>query len=378
MTGSVRKRGSTWYAYWFVTDPSTGKSRQRSKGGFKTKKAAQTHLNEVLGRILEGSWSPNTQISVKQLILDHWLPAIEDSRRPATIAQYRNVAKDWLIPHLGAAKATALTPADVKRMIVALQTVTSASGRKGLSPRSVQLAVTLLKASYSWALKARLLSFNPIAAVERPAVPSRAATAWSADEARTFLAATSKDRLAAAWALLLTRGLRRGELCGLQWDVIDLDAGTLQLRRSRIVIGGQAVEGDVKTAAGRRSIPLDEKLVKLLKSLKTRQGEERLAAGTAYSDGDFVICDELGRPYHPQTISSQFERYCQSTGLRRIRLHDLRHTAASLMLAAGEPVKVVQEMLGHSSPQITLAIYAHVMPGMSESAGKQMSNLLLA
>ncbi len=115
----------------------------------------------------------------------------------------------------------------------------------------------------------------------------------------------------------------------------------------------------------------------LLRTHKARQATAKLAAEGAYDESDWLVADELGAPFHPDTLSQQFEDKVNESGLRRIRLHDCRHTAASLMLANGEQVKVVSEMLGHSSPTITLAIYAHVMPGMAEEAGAALSASIL-
>ena len=122
---------------------------------------------------------------------------------------------------------------------------------------------------------------------------------------------------------------------------------------------------------------MDDTLVSLLRAQWATQAEEKLAAGEGYVDGGYLLADELGRPYHPDTISNWFEDAVKLAKLPRIRLHDTRHTAASLMLASGVPTKVVSEMLGHSSPTITLAIYAHVLPGMAEDAGAALSASLL-
>jgi len=200
---------------------------------------------------------------------------------------------------------------------------------------------------------------------------------WTADEARKFLAATKGDRLGFAWALLLTRGLRRGELCGLRWADVDLDGGVLIVNRTRVVVDGKTIDSTPKTAAGRRPVPLDASLVGIFRSHKARQARERLSAGEAYSDGDYLLANEIGEPYHPDTISQWFDDAIMASGLPRIRLHDSRHTAASLMLAAGVPTKVVSDLLGHASPTITLAIYAHTLPGMAQEAGERLSERLL-
>jgi integrase len=376
--GSIRQRGSTYTSYWDTTDPETGKRVQRSKGGFKTKKAAHAHLNEIMGSVQDGAWNPDRPITVRQLLEDHWLPAQRSRElRPATVEQYRNVVDAWIVPNIGGVRAAALTPAIVNEMTDTLRTATSSTGRQGLSPRSAQLSVGVLKAACVWAVANGLLGRNPIAGINRPRSSSTVMQAWTADQAAAFLQYVKDDRLAWAWSLFLTRGLRRGEVCGLRWTDVDLEAGTVRINRTRVTVNGKPVDSVPKTAAGRRSIPLDPGLVAILQAHSCRQAAEKLAAGAAYQDGGWLLSDELGRPVHPETLSGWFEERVAAAGLPRIRLHDTRHTAASLMLATGQPVKVVSEMLGHSSPTITLSIYAHVLPGMAEAAGAALSALVL-
>ena len=369
MTGFTRKRGRTWTAYWSSTDPGTGGRRQHTKGGFATRREAEEHLGRIIGAVQDGSWRPDRALTVRQLLDEHWLPA-QRSRglRATTLAQYGHVTASWLNPHLGAVKVAALTPAHVQHLSDELER---------LSPRSRQLAVGTLKSACAWAVSNGLIRRNPVAGVRRPRVEQTQVQPWTAEEARRFLTATAADRLGFAWALLLTRGLRRGELCGLRWSDVDLDGGTLHVTRARVVVDGQTVDSAPKTRAGRRMIPLDQHLVALLRTHKARQAAERLAAGPAYADGGWLLADHLGQPVHPETVSSLLERAIAGAGLRRIRLHDLRHTAASLMLADGVPVKVVADLLGHASPTVTLSVYAHVLPGMAEQAGEALSGALL-
>jgi integrase len=199
---------------------------------------------------------------------------------------------------------------------------------------------------------------------------------WTASEARQFLAATADDRLHFAWALLLTRGLRRGELCGLRWGEVDLDGGKLSVVRTRLIVDGAVLDGLPKTAAGRRSVPIDPYLVAVLRRHWARQAAERLAAGAAYNDEGWLVADELGKPLYPDTVSERFARLTRKHGLRPIRLHDTRHTAATLLLGSRVPVKVVADLLGHD-PKVTLATYAHAIPGMGEEAGAALSATLL-
>lgn len=376
-TGSIRRRGATFTAYWWTLDGS-GKRKQRSKGGFATRSSAQVHLNNVLSKVQNGEWRPDQPLTVRQLLKEHWLPAqASRNRRPATISQYRFVVDKWIVPHIGDHRASTLTPGHVQRLVDALRTSRSLSGRDGLSPRSLQLVVGTLKSAYKFGVESELLGRNPIASVRRPALQHQSMNAWSEAQARQFLADTRDDVLAAAWALLLTRGLRRGELCGLRWEAVDLDAGTATIDHTLVVVDGRVQASTPKTSSSRRSLPLDASLVSLLVGHRKRQLEDRLRAGKAWSETGYVFADQLGRPYSPEVVSDRFDRRVKTSGLPRIRLHDTRHTAASLMLASGVSVKVVQEMLGHSSPAITLAIYAHTTPSMAREAGAALSASLL-
>ena len=378
MRGFVRQRGATHTAYWSVTDPATGKRVQHSKGGFRTRREAQAHLNEVVGKVQAGAWKPDRVLTVRELLETHWLPA-QESRglKPTTLAQYRDVVAAWIVSNLGGIRATALTPKDVQTLVEKLRTTPTSQGRTGLAPRSLQVAVGVLKAAYAFAVATELLGRNPIAGVRRPSVEQRPPTTWDAATAQAFLTATADDRLAALWALALTRGLRRGELAGLRWSAVDLAAATLTVTHTRVMVGGRAEESTPKSRAGRRSVPLDEHLVDLLTTHRRAQRAERLRAGLGKDEQGYVFTNELGEPLSPDWISERFEDLVKAADLPRVRFHDTRHTAASLMIASGVPAKVVQEMLGHSHVSITLALYAHLTPAMGREAGAALSASLL-
>ena len=258
MRGFIRERSGGFTCYWEDKHPATGKRRQHSKGGFPTKGAAQKHLNSIIGAVQDGSWKPDKPLTVEQLLREHWLPAQKARElRPATLAQYEGAITHWIVPRLGGLKVASLTPAVVVDYMTALRSEKSAKGRAGLSPRSVSLATGLLKAACAWAVQAELLGRNPIASVRRPRPETKVMSIWTDAEAKAFLRATREDRLHFLWALALTRALRRGELCGLRWQAVDLDAGTLRIESTWITVDGQPVASRPKTAAGVRSISLD-------------------------------------------------------------------------------------------------------------------------
>ena len=379
MRGFIKERTpGNFTAFWEDKHPATGKRRQHSKAGFKTKGAAPKHLNSIIGAVQDGTWRPDKPLTVAELLNQHWLPAQRARElRPATLAQYKGVIDHWLCPRLGGLRVNALTPAIVVDFISASRSETTAKGRTGLSPRSVSLATGILKAAVEWAQQNELIGRNPIASVRRPRPETKVMSIWTDAQAKAFLKATREDRLHFLWALALTRGLRRGELVGLKWQAVDLDAGVLRVESTWITVDGKALASRPKTQAGLRSISLDPALVALLRSHRARQLREKLAAGSAYEDSGYLVADELGKVYHPASISGWFEAATAKAGLPRVRLHDCRHAAASFMLGAGEPVKTVSEVLGHASVTVTLQTYAHSIPGSHEKAGARLSASLL-
>ncbi len=378
-------RGSTWTVYWFVTGPG-GKRLQRSKGGFATKGAAQAHRIEVLAAVQSGSYSEpaDKKITVANFLADHWLPVVRsgatksgERRRESTLLSYRLTVEKWIVPYIGGERLLGLTPKHVEDMLSALGAYGGRGGRP-LSERSVQYAYTVLKMSLDHAVRRGYVPRNVASLVDRPGARQPEMACWTAPEAQAFLASALEDRLYAAWVLFLARGPRRGELAGLRWADVDLDAGRVRVGlHTRLSVNGKAVESTAKTRAGRRTLGLDPGLLAILRAHRRRQLSERLAWGGAWQDTGYVFTREDGTPVHPEHFSDRFDRLIAEAGVRRIRMHDARHTAATLMLADGTPVKVAQEMLGHASPAITQGTYQHVLPGMAEAAGGALSALVL-
>ncbi len=199
---------------------------------------------------------------------------------------------------------------------------------------------------------------------------------WSAEQLRAFLEHVADDRLSAAWRLSATTGLRRGEVLGLRWRDVDLDARRCSIVRSLVTSKGAPRFEEPKTRSGRRSVALDPQTVTALRVHRRRQAAERLAWDAAYTDHGLVFCREDGTPIWPRSFSRMFDNHVTDAEVARIRLHDLRHTHATLALAAGVHPKVVSERLGHSTVGITLDIYSHAIPAMQEEAAALVANLI--
>ena len=201
--------------------------------------------------------------------------------------------------------------------------------------------------------------------------------AWTAEELRTFTTATSTHRWAGIWALLATTGMRRGEVLGLRWSDVDLDAGTVTIRATRIRFGSTTATSSPTTARGNRTIAIGPKTCAALRAWKRTQTEERLFCGSAWQDTDgLVVTVANGSAPNPEAFSNLFRRLVRQHGLSPIRLHDLRHSYATAALAAGVPVKVLSQRIGHADVGVTLAVYTHVLPGDDEDAAWRADLLL--
>ena len=200
---------------------------------------------------------------------------------------------------------------------------------------------------------------------------------WSPDQLRTFLHHVAGHRLYAAYILVATTGLRRGELAGLRWMDVDLEASSISIRHTLISLDHKVEHSSPKTERGRRSIGLDPVTLAALRAHRGRQLEERLAGGKAWTDTGFVFTKDDGLPYHPQSLSSAFRRHSRRAGLPAIRYHDLRHSYATAALVAGIRPKVVSARLGHANIQITLDTYSHILPEMDQEAAATVASLIL-
>jgi integrase len=375
MRGSVLKRGKTWSYVLYLGRANDGRKRQKWVGGFRTRKDAEGALSEALERVRTGSWADPGRQTVGEFLED-WLTAVTPSLRPSTAASYEQTLRGWVIPRIGGLKLSALTSARLSALYGELLKSGRRDGRGGLSARSVAYAhrilVHALKDAVAWGLLAR----NPAAHVDAPRAATSEMHVWSQSEVQRFLAFVADDRLYALWAVLLATGLRRGEALGLRWDDVDFERRRLAIQRAAVVVGYDVQVAEPKTARGRRSVSIDPTTAAVLGAFRKRQLEERLAWGPAWQDSGYVFTSEDGRLLHPQQVTVTFKRLAREAGLPLIRLHDLRHTAATLALTAGIHPKVVSERLGHASIGITLDTYSHVGEGLQEEAASKVAGLI--
>jgi len=383
-TGARRPvKGSTWTYQFTVT--RSGKRKNITKGGFRTKSEAQDALNAALADHQHGDRIEPTKLTVREYLEAEWLPLQKASRKPSTYTGYEHIASKRIIPTLGDLRLSELTAGDVARLYSTLRTSGRLTKKGGaLGERSIRHTHAVLHSALEHAVDAGMLGRNPARRLPKAARPNPRNVemrTWSAEELRTFLASfdgeerAERRRLRAPFLVAALTGLRRSELCGLKWEDVDLERCVLSVRRGLTTAGYQVHEGAPKSGRA-RTVALDAETVAVLRRWRADQLQERLAAGEAWSDSCYMFTIETGEPWHPQLLADAFQRRVDSVGVAPIRFHDLRHTHATLMLAAGVHPKVVQERLGHSSISITLDLYSHVAPGMQEDAAAKVGELV--
>ena len=374
MGGSVTRSGAGWQFVLDLGVDGTGKRRQLRRRGFGTKREAQAAMVETQSQVLRGEVANPGRRTLADYA-EQWLDAVQASLEPAAWTNYRTCLRLYVLPRLGHVRLSSITPLTLSSLYAELL---RSGGRKGrpLSPTSVRLVHAVLRKALNDAVLWGLLSSNP---AMRASVPKRrrpTLTVWTPEQAAAFAAGVAGDRLEACWLVALSCGLRRGELAGLRWSDLDLERGLLRVDSQRTTDSDYNIVTKEPKASSRRSVALAGRAVSALRRHRVRQAREQLAAGPVWRDTGLVFVAEDGRGLHPQRITDLFQECCADLGLPRIRLHDLRHTAATLALVAGVHPKVVQERLGHSTISMTLDTYSHVVVGMQQEAAVAVERLL--
>ncbi len=362
------------WAYQVDVAPVGAPRDQRLKSGFATKAEAVHAMNALQSAKAAGTHVEPSRTTVAGYLAE-WLPSIDV--RPGTRMVYGVVIRRYIEPRIGALPLQSLTTARVKAFYRELTETGRVRGGRPLSVKSVHNVHVLLRKALADAVRDQVISRNPADGAHRlPTDRGIEMKTWTADELTRFLASVQGDRNFALWRLAATTGMRRGELLGLRWEDLRLDAGQLSVRRQLVRGTDGFTYGPPKTEKGRRDVSLDDITAAVLRRHRKQQLEERLLMGEAYNDQGLVFARADGSPWDPDSITGTFERLSKRAGLPRIRLHDLRHTHASMALRAGVPAKVVQQRLGHASITITLDTYTHVAPDLDAEAARRVADLV--
>lgn len=370
------KAHGSWSYMADVPATEEQKRRQTMKGGFPTRKAAEAALAEYLGHVARGEVAVADRRHVDEY-LEEWLTGMRLSLAVSAWTNYRSILELYVQPRIGHIRLSALTAS----ALTALYGDLLAGGGKGgraLSPTTVRLVHRVLTKALSDAVESRQLAANPAQYAKVPARRRIEMRTWTAEQAETFLRSAAGDRLYAAWLLALACGLRRGELAGLRWADIDLEQRTLSVVSQRTTDADWQIVTKEPKGTSRRTIDLGGEAVGALRAHRRQSLSERLAWGSAYTDSGLVFVREDGTGYHPSRLADLFQALARGAGVPVIRLHDARHSCATLALAAGIHPKVVQQLLGHASWSTTMDLYTHRVERLQRDASARIESVLFA
>lgn len=302
--------------------------------------------------------------------LTQWLEAVKPTLRPESFRRYNDFCQLHIIPELGKIPVARLTPQQV-------QTAYTRCLETGLSRTSVQLMHGILHKALKQAMRWGLAQRNVTEMIDPPRRSTPEMQALTVEEASRLLEAVRSERLEAFYVLAITCGLRLGELQALRWREVDLDGGKLRVTATlQGTENGKPVFAEPKTARSRREVHMSAVAVDALRRHRLIQLQERIRRANEWQDFDLVFTNELGRPLDGNNFRQRaFAKVLKKAGLPPMRFHDLRHTAATLLMSQGIPVKIASEMLGHADISTTLRIYSHVLPGMQQQAADAMDRL---
>ncbi len=360
MRGHIAKKGNRYYAVIYEgIDPATGKPRHRWHSAGDTKKGAEKILGDLVKRMHDGDYRSPDKISLGDYLLERWLPSKRTRVKASTAAAYESNIRLHINPYIGLIPLQKLQPEDLDELYVKLLTEGKRNGSGGgLSAKSVRNVHATIQSVLSDATRKGTVFRNVADIADPPSISrsGRSMNVWTSDQLRSFLTEIAGHDLYPLYFLAATTGMRRGELAGLRWRNVDLDAARLTVNQQVVSVEYELIEDDLKTVSSRRTIDLDEQTTVMLRRHRRGQLEERMATGQRDDEG-FVFARPDGSPVHPDLISQTFQRFMDQSELPRIRLHDLRHTHATILLQQNVHPKVVSNHLGHSSIAITLTVY---------------------
>ena len=360
-------------------DPKTGRRQRETFTVAGTKRDAERQAAERTAAIARGTYIDPTRETVGEF-LHRWLRDYVDvSISLRSQLRYRDIVEGLLVPHIGSIPIQQLKPAHILAMEHELRTSGNRRSGKALAPASVRKVHNVLHRALRHAVAWQLIPLNPADAVDRPSVPATPPRVLSPSEARRLLTALDLHRFGLPIRTAMLCGLRLSELLGLRWADIDWEHGRLVVSQALDSRHDGVVRfKTTKTHRSARPVSVPPQLLAALRGHRVVQDRVRAANVETWTALDLVFATDIGLPLTSGWVRKSFYRLLDDLGLPRIPLHGLRHTMATLMLAAGEHPKVVSERLGHSNPSFTLTVYSHVMPGMHEDASRRLEEALVA
>lgn len=368
--GSIYQRASDgrWLGAITLGYAANGKLRRKVVSG-KTRGEVVQALKKLQRQLDDGLPAPDTTLTLSQLLTRWHDDVLRHQVASSAASNYKAIADHHIIPTLGPKKVASILPGDIDRLM-------SEKMDSGLSVSTVRRIRSVLAQALDQGVRWGSVTRNVASLTRPPKATRKEGRTLTPEQARHLLDTLKGHRSETLYALMLSTGLRRGEALGLKWDDFNPKEGTVSIRRQLTRENGSLATKDTKTARSRRSINLPTRVVEDLKAHKVRQARERLELGPAWQDTGYIFTSSVGTPLDPRNLNREFKIVCQKASLGDWHPHELRHSAASLMLAQGVKIQVVSEVLGHSSIRMTADVYGHILAPDREAAAAAMSATL--
>ena len=326
-------------------------------------------LDEARHNLRRGLLVAGPKVTTAQW-LERWLRDVaKPNVRPSTFRRYKDLTEQHIVPGLGRIPLERLTPADVRQLL-------NAKLAEGLAPRTVHHVRSVLRTALHHAERDGLIQRNAAALAESPRVERKEMQSFTPEQARAFQLGIKADPEQALYLVSLDSGLRQGEVLGLRWQDVDLDAGALRVTHALQRVERKLVLVELKTKKSKRTVKLGVVVAKVLRDHRAWQVREQLRLGSQWIDHGLVFTGAHGLPLDGTGLTKRFQALLERVGLPRMRFHDLRHSSASLLLSQHIPARVVMERLGHSTINLTLDTYSHVIQALNQEAADAMDRVL--
>lgn len=371
-TAHLRKRESKSgiTTYQIVAEEEAGFPTGKRKRFYRTvkgsKKEAEKAMRNFINELENRTFTKESKITVKDFI-HQWIELyIKDQLSPTTVQHYVVQTENYIIPVFGDMYLQQVKNIDVQKWIFSLQKKSPLTG-KPMAPKTIKNIFLNLSAVMKKAVMLELIPKNPCDNVTMPKLERFHPDVYSIEEVEHMLDCAKGTSMYLPLMIEICIGLRRGELLALKWKHIDFENGYLSVEENLVTVNNERITKAPKTQSGKRSIQIPATLLTLLRDTKT----ERKA-----NDNDYIICQKDGSPYKSDSFTQKFRRFLEAQGLKHLRFHDLRHINATIMLSLGISPKVAQERLGHSSYQVTMDIYSHVLKKVEKEAADKLDEAL--
>lgn len=349
-------------------DPITGKRERRYKTVKGTKKQAQAMLCKMLADYNSGNIVNSSAMKLGSW-MDQWLRTYNPNIEATTRDSYEEKIRIYIKPMLGSIPLNILNANTIQSFINDMI-------QRGLSPKTIRNTYNILNPALNKAVDLDMLPHSPCKGVVLPKLKKPRVDVYDKEESKQVLEVAKGTDIYLLVLLGLTVGMRRGEIAALQWSNIDFKKQTIKVCENRVHASKSVIQKAPKSAAGNRIITVGNDVIAELQKAKNEYDDRAKEAW--FHKLDYVVCKEDGTPYHPDSLTQKWERFTARHNLRHIKLHGMRHTNATTMIAAGVSPKVVQQRLGHADVSVTLNTYTHVLPSMDQEAADKIDDILFA